>query len=94
MESDNPAFVSVLAKSAKEFQITVASVKDRDVTVSVLQEEDDSYSEATKEFSFQIQGTVKGALPVIAGAGDSGIVGVQEVQPAHLKGIHLKLGAT
>ncbi|MBR4735918.1 MAG: DUF4874 domain-containing protein, partial [Bacteroidales bacterium] len=63
VESDNSAFVSVLAKSAKEFQITVASVKDRDVTVSVLQEEDDSYSEATNDFTFQIKGTVTGALP-------------------------------
>jgi len=68
--TDKPAQAGVRAKSAKEFEVSVFSVEDTDVTVSVSQVAEGNYLAAAKDLSFKIKGIGKSALPGISDSVD------------------------
>ena len=60
---DQPAFAGLESVSDKEYKMSVFSVKDTRVTVSVSQEATKEYTAAAKEISLQVKGVGESALP-------------------------------
>ena len=60
---DKPAMAGVQAKSNTEYEVSVLSIEDTKVYVSVSQDAAGDYLAASKDFDFQIKGIGKSALP-------------------------------
>ena len=67
---DQPAFAGLQALGKNEYKLSVMSVKDIKVALSVSQEATAAYTAANKDFSIQVKGMGQNALPGPADAVD------------------------
>ena len=67
---DQPAFAALQSQGNNEYKLSVMSVKDTKVALSVSQEATTDYTASTKDYSIQVKGLVASALPGPADAVD------------------------
>lgn len=79
MKVDKPAFAGLESLGNNEYKLSVFSVKDTQVTVSISQESTKAYTAAAKEFNILVKGIGESALPGPKDAVDGTAVTYQEI---------------